>query len=121
MRVWLLLAASLFSQAALADLFTAQLAYHKGDYERAFKDYRELAELGQPIAQYNLAILYENGEGVRQSDLNAYAWATLAAENGCAQAQGAGRQAASAACAGLGEHRRDRSPSRTAARCSMRR
>ena len=82
MRVWLLLAASLFSQAALADLFTAQLAYHKGDYARAFKDYRELAELGQPIAQYNLAILYENGEGVRQSDLNAYAWAELAAENG---------------------------------------
>lgn len=85
MRVWLLLAASLFSQAALADLFTAQLAYRKGDYARAFKDYRELAELGQPIAQYNLAILYENGEGVRQSDLNAYAWAKLAGENGSAQ------------------------------------
>lgn len=85
MRVLLMLAACLFCQPALADLFTAQLAYHKGDYARAFKDYRELAELGQPIAQYDLAIMYANGEGVGQSDINAYAWAKLAAQNGSAQ------------------------------------
>jgi TPR repeat protein len=88
MRVCLLLAACFFSHAAVADLFTAQNAYHKGDYERAFRDYRELAELGQPIAQYNLAFLYLKGLGVPQSDLNAYAWATLAAANGSAPAKG---------------------------------
>ena len=44
-----------------ADLFTAQLAYHKGDYEHAFKDYRDLAELGQPLAQYNVAVMYAKG------------------------------------------------------------
>jgi TonB family protein len=72
---------------AQADLFTAQLALQKGDYERAYKDYRELAELGQPIAQYNLAVMYAKGQGVRQSELNAYAWATLAMESGDAAAK----------------------------------
>jgi TonB family protein len=84
MRALLLLLAALLCAPARADLVTAQLAYHKADYERAFKDYRELAELGQPVAQYNLAIMYAKGQGVRQSELNAYAWATLAAEGGYA-------------------------------------
>ena len=80
MRALLVLVAALLCAPARADLFTAQLAYQKADYERAFKDYRELAELGQPVAQYNLAIMYAKGQGVRQSELNAYAWATLAVE-----------------------------------------
>ena len=84
MRALLLLVAALLCAPARSDLVTAQLAYHKADYERAFKDYRELAELGQPVAQYNLAIMYAKGQGVRQSELNAYAWATLAAEGGYA-------------------------------------
>jgi len=88
MRAWLLLTATLaVIPPAYADLFTAQLAYQKGDYERAYKDYRELAEIGQPLAQYNLAIMYAKGQGVRQSDLNAYAWATLAAAGGEARGQ----------------------------------
>jgi TonB family protein len=82
MRALLLLVAALLCAPARSDLVTAQLAYHKADYERAFKDYRELAELGQPVAQFNLAIMYAKGQGVRQSELNAYAWATLAAEGG---------------------------------------
>jgi TonB family protein len=84
MRALLLLLAALLCAPARADLVTAQVAYHKADYERAFKAYRELAELGQPVAQYNLAIMYAKGQGVRQSELNAYAWATLAAEGGYA-------------------------------------
>lgn len=83
MRALALLAVTaLLCPRAQADLFTAQVAYHKGDYERAFKDYRELAELGQPLAQFNLAVMYGAGQGVRQSDLNAYAWASLAGQNG---------------------------------------
>ena len=87
MRASMLVVALLLCPAARADLFTAQLAYGKGDYERAFKDYRELAELGQPVAQYNLAIMYANGQGTRQSDINAYAWASLAADSGYAGAR----------------------------------
>ncbi len=87
MRASLMLLAALLCDTAHADLFTAQTAYRNGDYDRAFKDYRELAELGQPLAQHNLAILYAQGRGVRQSELNAFAWATLAVENGDPSAQ----------------------------------
>lgn len=92
MRASLMLGAALLCGTAQADLFTAQTAYRKGDYERAFKDYRELAELGQPLAQHNLAIMYAQGQGVRQSDLNAYAWATLAVESGDVSAQSLAEQ-----------------------------
>src|SRR6266853_1179907 len=84
MRILLVLVMAVLCGAARADLFTAQVAYAKGDYGRAFKDYRELAELGQPQAQYNLAVMYAKGQGARQSELNAYAWASLAAEGGYA-------------------------------------
>ncbi len=59
----------------------------KGDFEAAAKEYRALAELGNPVAQFDLAALYVNGQGVRQSDINAYAWASLAAASGNAPAK----------------------------------
>ncbi len=77
----------LLSAAARGDLVTAQAAYQKGDYQQALRDYRELAELGQPLAQLNLAIMYARGEGTRQSAINAYAWAMLATESGEARGQ----------------------------------
>src|SRR5205085_8880093 len=55
--------------------------------ESAFKDYLELAELGQATAQRNLAIMYAKGQGVPQSEINAFAWASLAAEGGDAGAK----------------------------------
>jgi uncharacterized protein len=88
MRGWWLLILALSCGSAWADLFTAQNAYRKGDYERAAKDYRELAELGQSTAQFDLAVLYAKGLGVRQSDINAYAWASLADEGGEPSAKG---------------------------------
>jgi TonB family protein len=39
-----------------------------------------LAELGDPVAQYNLGILYLRGEGVRKSAATGYAWLKLAAD-----------------------------------------
>lgn len=82
-----LLLAVLFAGPAAADLISASSAYKKGDYETAFKAFRELAELGQPLAQFNLAVMYARGEGVRESEIYAYAWATLAAENGMEKAK----------------------------------
>jgi hypothetical protein len=49
-RILVLLLAALISQVARADLFTAQLAYKKGDFQAAAKDYRALAELGNPMS-----------------------------------------------------------------------
>ncbi|TLZ35282.1 MAG: hypothetical protein E6K32_17865 [Gammaproteobacteria bacterium] len=79
--------AGLVTTPAVADLISASTAYQKGDYAKAFRDFRELAELGQPTAQFNLAVMYAKGQGVRQSEIYAYAWASLAAENGLEKAK----------------------------------
>jgi hypothetical protein len=72
---------------AFADLPSAETAYSQGDFTKAFHDFRELAQIGSPIAQLDLAIMYAKGEGTRQSDIYAYAWASLAADNGSEQAK----------------------------------
>jgi uncharacterized protein len=78
----LALVAVLAATAARADLYSAEQAYDKKEYEKAFALYRELAELGQVTAQENLAIMYVNGEGVSRDNLAGYAWAVIAKENG---------------------------------------
>jgi TonB family protein len=70
----------------MADLVSAGAAYQKGDFDAAFKDFRALAELGLPAAQFNLAVMCARGEGTRQSEIYAY-WASLAAQNGMEKAK----------------------------------
>jgi TonB family protein len=65
-----------------ADLYTAAAASERKEFERAFELYRELAELGQPEAQENLAAMYVNGEGVKRDNVLGYAWAAIAKEGG---------------------------------------
>jgi len=72
---------------ALADLYAAQNAYNKGDFATAFREYKALAELGQPLAQANIAMLYAAGRGTDMSLTYAYAWASLAADQGVAAAK----------------------------------
>jgi TPR repeat protein len=79
--------ALLFCAPVCADLFSAQTAYQKGDFDKALHEFRELAQIGQPIAQLDLAIMYARGEGARQSDIYAYAWASVAAANGLEKAK----------------------------------
>jgi hypothetical protein len=57
------LISSLGPYDAHADLYSAEVAYNKHDFEAAFQQFRELAELGQPQAQYNLAVMYAKGGG----------------------------------------------------------
>ncbi len=72
---------------AFADLPSAETAYRNGEFDKAFRDFRELAQIGSPIAQFDLAIMYARGEGTRPSDIYAYAWASLAADNGLEKAK----------------------------------
>jgi TonB family protein len=67
---------------ARADLYAAAVAYKKGDFASAFQQFKELAELGQPHAQLDLAIMYARGEGVARNLTVAHAWASLAGQNG---------------------------------------
>lgn len=83
----LLIAMTSLARAAGADLYSASAEYQKGDYTQALSDYLTLAELGQPQAQFNVAVMYKTGRGVVPSDIHAYAWAMLAAENGQAGAK----------------------------------
>ena len=65
----------------------ADKAYLRGDYGKTAKELEGLANLGEPRAQYDLALLYDKGLGVPQSDAEARRWYTRAAEHGDARAQ----------------------------------
>jgi TonB family protein len=67
---------------AAGDLYSAKAAYEKNDYAAAFAEFRALAELGHPLAQESLAIMYASGQGVTRDGIRAYAWAKVARENG---------------------------------------
>jgi uncharacterized protein len=67
---------------AWADLGSAAAAYKKGEFASAFQQFTKLAELGQPEAQFDLAIMYARGEGITISNTYAHAWASLASTNG---------------------------------------
>ena len=58
-----------------------------GDYQTAFKLWLPLAEQGNAATQYNLGLMYENGQGVKQDDVEAVKWFRKAAEQGYAPAQ----------------------------------
>src|ERR1700726_4246330 len=85
-RFWLAVSVAigllLVARAANADLHTAHVAYEKQDFKTAFTQFKELAELGQPQAQYALAVMYVRGQGVEPSMTYGHAWASLAGANG---------------------------------------
>ena len=72
--------ALLSSSVALAqetdgeELRDAVQAYVKGDYEQALPTLRDRSELGDPQAQYLLALLYLNGDGVKRNESAAAFW-----------------------------------------------
>ncbi|GES98810.1 kinase-like domain-containing protein [Rhizophagus clarus] len=56
-------------------------------YQRAFKLNQKMANLGNSLAQYNLALMYENGDGIKKDlDLATY-WYEKSAERGNQDAQ----------------------------------
>jgi len=77
-----LLAAFSLVPPARADIVSAFKDYKKGDYPHAFQEFLALAQLGQPLAQFDVATLYHAGQGTAANDTEAYAWATLAAASG---------------------------------------
>ena len=55
-------------------------ALYKGEqYRNAIKWSRKAAEQGYAAAQFNLALMYDEGEGVPKDDVQAYMWFNLAA------------------------------------------
>ncbi|WP_118808409.1 tetratricopeptide repeat protein [Haemophilus haemolyticus] len=88
------LSSSVFSFHSIAWANTAEKqfqqgfsAYEKGDYKTALNLWLPLAQQGNMNAQYNLGLMYENGNGVKQSDFEAVKWYRKAAEQGESSSQ----------------------------------
>ncbi len=62
-------------------------AAKRGDYATAHREWRPLAEQGNANAQFNLGLMYDNGQGVSQDHAKALQWYRKAAEQGNVEAQ----------------------------------
>jgi len=57
------------------------------DYPRAARCYAQAAEQNHGLAQFNLAVMYAQGQGVMRDEATSLSWMTRAAEAGDAGAQ----------------------------------
>ncbi|HJF72905.1 MAG TPA: sel1 repeat family protein [Gallibacterium anatis] len=62
-------------------------AYERSDFITALQLWKPLAEQGDANAQFNLALMYEDGKGVKQDYFQTVKWYQKAAEQGNAKAQ----------------------------------
>jgi uncharacterized protein len=69
------------------DLRRGFAAYRSGDNTAAYAAYLRVARRGQPIGQYNVAMMTFNGEGTRADPAASAKWLALAAHKGFALAQ----------------------------------
>ena len=67
-------------------ILTALLAF-QGAAASEFDDMKALADQGHAAAQFNLGIMYDNGEGVPENDAEAVKWYRKAADQGHSDAQ----------------------------------
>ena len=75
------------SFAQSADFDKGFDAYIQGDFKTAYSEWFPLAEQGEASAQFNLALMYLDGQGVTQDDKQAVYWFRKAAAQGLAIAQ----------------------------------
>ncbi len=89
----LLLLITLFSLVvssfAYAGLDEGRAAYYRGDYAKAYEEFKPLAERGDASAQYHLGLMYANGHGVAVDYAEAAKWFQEAAEQDNPNAQSA--------------------------------
>ena len=74
----LFLGGTFSAQAGYED---GKVAYARGDYGAAFREWLPVAAAGDARAQQVVGLMYSIGEGVRQDDVQAYMWIDLAAAN----------------------------------------
>ena len=75
------------SSSVAMDFAAGVEAYERGDYATALREFRPLVDQGDAVAQHNLGVMYDNGEGVPEDDRQAAFWYRKAAEQGVARAQ----------------------------------
>ena len=65
----------------------AVAAYRTANYATALRIYRSMADRGLAIAQFNVGLMYDNGQGVSKDEVQAMKWYRLAADQGRSDAQ----------------------------------
>lgn len=75
------------SSASAQSYQAASQAYDRGDYTTALEIAEPLADLGNPNAQFLVALLYDEGDGVALDDETAIRWYEQAAAQGHTNAQ----------------------------------
>jgi TPR repeat protein len=83
----MLLTLTLGNLALSADFQKGKVAFDKGDYETALREWMPLAEQGDASSQFQIGYIYQTGQGVLRNYKTAAKWYTLAAEQGVARAQ----------------------------------
>ena len=76
-----------FAVPAWADFKAGMEAYNRGDFAKALREWRPLAEQGDASAQFYLGLSYENGDGVPRDYAIARQWYEKSAAQGDAKAQ----------------------------------
>lgn len=89
LTVGLLLCAALAGRATADPMQDGLTASQRGDFAVAYCLWRPLADQGDAEAQYHLAWLYANGQGLRQDPRSAADWWHKAAQQGHIDAQAA--------------------------------
>ena len=77
--IFIFLALALTFAPVYADDFQDGLdAYDRGDYKTALEKFKPLAEQGNANAQYSLGVMFGNGNGVPQNNVQAHMWFNIA-------------------------------------------
>jgi TPR repeat protein len=82
-----ILALTTVASMAADTLEDAVAAYRGADYATALRVYRSMADQGLAIAQFNVGLMYDNGQGVTKDEVQAMKWYRLAADQGRSDAQ----------------------------------
>ncbi len=84
MKCWLVLAFLVLGPGSVAGagLDDGRMAYQRGDYDAALREWAPLAVTGDREAQYFLGHLYARGEGVARNLARAHFWFRAAALQG---------------------------------------
>ena len=78
---------TLAATGTLADFQAGVAAHNRQDYATALREFSSAAGQGDAAAQYNLGLMYAQGQGVAQNKKQAAAWYRKAAAQGHAAAQ----------------------------------
>jgi len=71
----------IFISGLKADFNSAADAYEQGNYQQAYEEYLSMAKVGEKRSQFNIAVMYFNGQHVNKDINKAYAWMKLSVDS----------------------------------------